>query len=180
MRRKLVMLRLHSKQSRRSTPPLLTRCLWALMVAAHIPALISAWSVIVQTGLDPSRLGGCLGLSAATAFFLLKLWGVRCLRFETGYRSLITIGVAVVLIHADAIGAHLPGAVLPKELPVAASTLLAAGMSRVQEAVRSLTVAARRPVVPPLSLIESARFGAFRPCNWLISSQLCIPRGPPA
>ncbi|MEE9295113.1 MAG: hypothetical protein V3W34_09175 [Phycisphaerae bacterium] len=153
------------------------------MVAAHVPALISAWGAIVQNGLDPSRLGGCLGLSAATAFFLLKLWGVPCLRFATGYRSLITIGVAVVLIHADAIGAHLPGAVVPKELPVAASTLLAAGMSRVQEVVRSVCSrdrASSKPVAPPLSLVESARFGAFTPCNWLISSQLCVPRGPPA
>ena len=177
------MFNMPARQTRWISSPALSRALWASMALLHAPALAASWKRFVQSGLDWGLLGGCLGLGAAMLFFVLKLWGVRFLRFRTDRRSLAVMAVAVALLHADAIGARLGLAVMPKELPVAGTTLLALGLTRVQSVMKATLSRGRGMAKRRILAVapnEAAWLGAFVPHGRVLSSPLCIPRAPPA
>ncbi|MBU0616236.1 MAG: hypothetical protein KKI02_00820 [Planctomycetes bacterium] len=137
----------------------------------------------MQQGFDAGRLGGCLGLSAAMAFFALKLWNVELLRFDTSVKSLALIAVGVVLLHGDAIRRRLDCAVLPGNAAIAATTLLGLGLKRVQGAVDSgVTRGSEKFRRRILALLpgELAGMWTFAPHGWILAACLCIPRAPPA
>jgi hypothetical protein len=153
------------------------------MVLAHIPALKASVELFIQSGLDPSRLGSLLGLTATTLFFILKLFDLPFLRFRTDRRFLVTVGLAVLLMHADALGACLNCENVPKELPVAATTLFAAGLARVQSAIETAFShdgrRSRRHLWEPAAH-DVAWFGAFVPHRRVAAALIFIPRAPPA
>lgn len=176
------MFRQSHGQTSQPSSPLAGKCFWALMVVLHVPSLIASWRVFVQSGLDPGELGGCLGLSASMLFFVLKLRGVACLRFRIDRRSLVAISVAIVLMHADAIGIHLGCAGVPKEVPIAGTTLLAVGLTRVQRGVRvafSRCQGVSRRRAPAALANDTAWFAAFVPHRRILTACVCIPRAPP-
>ncbi len=161
---------------------LYTRSMWAVMAAAHIPALLSLTREALESGLDPSRVSVLVGLSMATLFCMLKLWGVRCLRLATDRRSLITIAAAVMLIHAEAITSHYDEETLPKSFSIAGSVLFVGGLSRVQSLVRSLGSAAPSRSLQALAMLASTHSpgsNAFAPFHNLVAPRVRIPRAPP-
>ena len=161
----------------------LRRSLWVSMLALHVPALIASWRVFIQSGLDVGPLGGCLALSAAVLFFVLKLWGVPCLQFATDRRSLMVITVAVTLLHADAIGTRLNFVAVPQNVPLTATALLATGLTRVQSVTKAALAHGRgisKRRILTLLFNHSAWLGAFIPHHRILAALVCIPRAPPA
>lgn len=177
------MLSLLRRHSRRIPVSALSRGLWATMLACHVPALITTWVAVLRGGIDVGQLGGFLLLNASVAFFVLKVRGVGFLEFRTDRRSLVAVTVAVALMHADAIGTRLDYQAVPAEIPVAASTLFAAGLTRVQSAMRGLVSRRAESTnrrARPAATADTACFGAFAPRRWILNSCVRIPRAPPA
>jgi len=161
----------------------LRRSLWASMLVLHVPALFASWRMFIQSGLDVGLLGGCLALSAAMLFFVLKLWGIPCLQFATDRRSLMVITVAVTLLHADAIGTRLNFVAVPENVPLTATALLATGLTRVQSVTKAALAHGRGiPKRRILTLLpsHSTWLGAFSPHRRILAALVCIPRAPPA
>lgn len=152
------------------------------MAAIHGPALVSSFQSFVGSGLDPSRVWGFVALALSMLFFLAKIRGVRALEFETSRRAALTISVALLLIHAGAIENLLQFEAVPKAVPVAATTLLAAGLTSVQRTVEAVvsrcdhTFKRRRQLTPSVGAASlgppSLRQAALVAC-------LCAPRAPP-
>ena len=171
----------------RRKPLLRTRVLWllawALLAAVHLPALLVSWNEVLRAGLDATRLGGCLGLSAALVFFLLKLLNLEILRFDTSIKSRVIITIAVVLLHSNVLQKHLDAALVSKNVPLVATTMLCLGVNRVQRAIEhavrqsSGKCRQRLLALPPGYF---TRLWAARPSRWILTSRLCIPRAPPA
>ena len=153
------------------------------MAAIHTPALVSSFWALTDGGPNPGRLGGFLALALAMLFFISKIRGVRALEFATHRRSVLTIAIAVVLIHADAIGTYLQLQQVPATVPVAATTLLATGLTSVQEAVGSALSGTERTSKRPRRLtpaLGAAWFGLFGRHRLTLVACLCAPRAPPA
>jgi hypothetical protein len=158
--------------------------LWSGLAAVHAPALIASWNACLHEGLNAARGGGCLALSATMVFFFLKLWNVEFLRFDTSPKSLVLIAVAVVLMHGNAIERGLGGAVVSKDAPIAAtSTLMSLGLRRVQRAaVAAVSRAAERARQSIAALLHysSSTTETLVPRRWILATQPCAPRAPPA
>ena len=104
---------------------LLPRCLWAVMAAAHTPALLSVWESFITSGFDVARLGGCIALSLTMLFFGLKIYGVTFLRIRSRPRSWVAMSLVVVLVHLDVLSAHPHASVVPQCLTIVTSLGLA-------------------------------------------------------
>jgi hypothetical protein len=152
------------------------------VAAIHGPALISSFRTFVESGLDPSRVWGFVALALSMLFFLAKIWGIRALEFETSRRALLTISVALVLIHAGAIETYLQFEAVPKAVPVAATTLLAAGLTSVQRTVEAVASRSnqspkrRRRLMPA---VGAASLGPPASRQAALVACLCAPRAPP-
>lgn len=162
---------------------LLPRCLWAVMAAAHMPALLSVWESFITSGFDVARLGGCLGLSLSMLFFGLKIYGVTFLRVRSRPRSWIAMSLVVVLVHLDVLSAHPHASVVPQCLTIVTSLVCIAVAVRLG---RALTRALRR-----VNTLLNCRFrttrstetvwlDAFRPHCWVRAGHLYALRAPPA
>ena len=152
------------------------------MAVIHAPALVSSLWALTDSGPDPGRLGAFLAPALAMLFFISKIRGVKALEFATHRRSVLTIAIAVVLIHADAIGTYLQLQQVPATVPVAATTLLAAGLTSVQEAVVAALSGTRRTSKRPRRLtpaLGAAWFGFFGRHRATLVACLCAPRAPP-
>lgn len=119
----------------------LIRGLWLAMLVAHLPALFVGWQALVGEGVVGIRPFGFLGLNLSTLFFLLKIFDVSWLRFETDRRSLFVLMVAVVFLHAGVVNAHTGVELFPAEVPLAATVAFASGVARVQRLVMSILYA---------------------------------------
>jgi hypothetical protein len=153
------------------------------MAAVHGPAMMSSWRGLVESGFEPGRLGGFVGLALTMLFFLAKIRGVKGLEFATHRRAVLTIVFAVVLIHADAIGAFLETQAVPATVPVAATTLLATGLTRVEEAFSATLVGPARTSRTRTHLspaLDAAWFDVLRRHRSTLVACLCAPRAPPA
>jgi hypothetical protein len=158
------------------------RWLWVAVAAIHGPALSSSFRTFVESGLDPSRVWGFVALALSMLFFLAKIWGVKALEFAGGPRAVLTIAIALVLIHAGAIETYLQFEAVPKAVPVAATTVLAAGLTSVQRTVEAVvsrsdqTAKRRRRLMPAFGATAlgppARRQAALVAC-------LCAPRAPP-
>ena len=91
----------------------------------------------------------------------------------------VAVAVAVALLHADCIGSRLDGAAVPQELPLAATTLFAAGLTRVQEALRAASSRGWRVDKPRLAASDVACVVVFAPHHWNLAARICTPRPPP-
>jgi hypothetical protein len=153
------------------------------MAGVHTPALLSSWRGLVESGFDPDRIGGFAGLALTMLFFMAKIRGVKALEFATHRRAVLTIAVAVVLIHAGCINTYLETQPVPATVPVAATTLLAAGLTRVEEAFGAAwsgpakTSKRHQRLSPSL---DAAWFDVLRRHRSTMVACLCAPRAPPA
>jgi hypothetical protein len=160
----------------------LARLFWALLGLCHVPGVINSWQGLLAGTLDPTELGGCFWLTGAIGFLALKVCGVRSLQFATDRQSVTTFIVAVVLMHADAVATRLNFRAVPKDLPVAATTLLVAGLHQVQNAVKSAfeeSSGAGRNQHSPQPAVAFACCQAFCPHQFIFDSRNRIPRAPP-
>ncbi|UCG15343.1 MAG: hypothetical protein JSV19_08585 [Phycisphaerales bacterium] len=158
------------------------RWLWGAVAAIHGPALVTSFESFIGSGLDPSRAGGFVALALSMLFFLAKIWGVKALEFGTNRRAVLTVAIALVLIHGNAIEACLQFGTVPKAVPVGATTLLAAGLAGVQGRLDAMFSAAdrersRRRWRTPAIAAGWARSPAR--CHAALTACLCTPRAPP-
>ncbi len=157
------------------------RWLWALMAASHLPGLVGSCRTLVGGDLSFDALRGCFLLTAATAFFVLKICDVAFLRFHTDRRSTVAIVLAIAFLH---LGVVAPGAqisILPEYESVVATALLAGCMVRVRRAVIRATqsVVVRHRSATTVALSETAWSDPFRPHCWVLASRLFALRAPP-
>jgi len=162
--------------------PTLVRGLWAVMLLLHAPALLKAWKASLASGLSLAQLDGCIALSIATLFFVLKLMGVRWLRFRPGRQSAIAIVLAIGLIHIDCIRPELDGTLAGNCTVVLATTTLVAGLTQLPQAIGSyLTrrMAAVCPRAPRGRSGETVWLDVDHPRCWVLSKHLFLLRAPP-
>jgi hypothetical protein len=149
------------------------------MLCIHTPALLKYWRVILHGTVSDAQLAGCLWLTLAVAFFLLKLLDPRCLRFQTSARALLTTAVAVLLMHGKTAGLPTYTLALPGDVPLITSSLFAMGLQRVQGLISVLLAAGRRRASRPPVVWAPVRGAAPTPCCWRpLPSR--APRPPPA
>ena len=159
------------------------RWLWVVVAAIHGPALVSSFESFVGSGLDPTRVWGFVALALSMLFFLAKIWGVKTLEFATNRRAVLTIAIALVLIHGSAIGTYLQFDTVPKAVPVGATTLLAAGLAGVQDRLDVVFSSAhrarnrRRWLTPATAAVWPS---SPTRCHPAMTACLCTPRAPPA
>lgn len=165
-----------------SAHDLLPRCLWGVMAAAHIPALLSVWDSFITSGFDVARLGGCIALSLTMLFFALKIYGVTFLRMPSQPRSWVAMSLIVVLVHLDVLSPHPHTSIVPQCLTVVTSVICVAVAVHLG---RALTRALRR-VNTSLNCrfhttrsTETVWFDAFRPHCWVRAAHLYALRAPP-
>ena len=75
----------------RLTTPALLRGFWALMGVVHVSALISAWSSCLRGDSETSGLAGCLALSLAMVYFVLKVCGISFIRLRPTRRTWVVM-----------------------------------------------------------------------------------------
>jgi hypothetical protein len=81
----------------------LSRAFWAALVLLHVPGILStAHAFASQTG-DLIALLRCAAMSTATVFFVLKIADWPALRFQSGWRSPVSLVLIVLLMHVGVI-----------------------------------------------------------------------------
>ena len=77
------------------------RALWLLMLAVHVPVLLRClWGRSSAVSQD-HNIVALAGLLLACVFFVLKILDLPWLRFKTDRRSLVTLALAMALVHAN-------------------------------------------------------------------------------
>lgn len=158
---------------------LLIRCMWILMLVVHLPALFMMWQLILKDGAESVRLSSFLGLNLSTLFFVLKIRGIRLLEFTTSRHSLLTIVIAVTLMHANAVGMHLKYDVVPQDVDVAAGVLFVTTFSRVQQLFGRLLSHGRTTRNNTTSPRRTMWLCHHQPRQPRYAVCLCSPRAPP-
>jgi hypothetical protein len=93
---------------------------WVLLLAGHVPALLS----LASSWLDGQAVGlRLLFLIASVAFFILKIADVRWLRLPSDRRAVFALVVACILLHAGILTPQLSG-YLPGYEPLQAALVL--------------------------------------------------------
>jgi hypothetical protein len=147
-----------------------------------MPALFSSLRTFIESDLDPSKVGSLGALALSTLFFLAKIHGFKALEFATNRRAVMTIAVALVMLHADAIEAYLGSPEVPRAVPIAATTLLASGLNTVQRAIDTVISLAGRSLKRRHRLVPAVRAASHKePARRLAAACVhpCIPRAPP-
>ena len=159
----------------------LGRIVWVLMALSHAPALVSSLGSLTSD-VDFGRLGGCIALSLAMAFFALKILDVRWLRFRMNRRAWVATVLAVALVHIGLVSPE-NGPAFPAEYAqVVAIALLASCVVPVRRrhgrgAYRPGSQLNGSALLPRSS--DTVWFDLFRPHCWLLGARLCSLRGPP-
>lgn len=81
----------------------LWRAFWAVMLAGHLPAVLSRLQQIVSAQGPEPEAAGVLLLVASCIFFALKLADVSWLRLKTDYRSKGIGLIVIALLHANVV-----------------------------------------------------------------------------
>lgn len=160
--------------------PAVSHGLWALLLLMHVPAMVTSGTHLFQDVTDPATWASFALLSVTNIFFMLKIRGVRFLQFNTSQSSVAIIIAAVVLIHANAVGTRLDWSGGPDGLPIAASVLLATGLTRVQDVMCGDGPPQHRVGERLLPATDTVRAGSFAPRRWTLIAHQCVPRSPPA
>jgi len=149
---------------------------------AHAPALAGAWTTWAEAGFDPARLSGCIALTLATVFFVLKVVDLPCLRIRADRRAWVAIVLVLGLIHVNALRPEQMSAAVPEYSAVLVTTILATGLTFVRPLARAVLRRARSTrltaALRPSS--ETVWFDIFRPHCWVLASRLFALRAPPA
>ena len=163
--------------------PVLKRCLWLGMMAAHGPALVRAWRSFIADDLAAEHLGGCLGLSLAMLFFALKLCGVAQLRLPENRRAWLAMTLIVALIHVDCIQPGENEAGSQRWAVIAAVSILLADPTRLTRSLAALLAKLRSignetPAVCSVGRHHWLNF--FIPHSRVLLLNSGIPRSPPS
>jgi hypothetical protein len=153
------------------------------MVASHAPGLIAVWRSLVESQATFERLTGCIGLTLAMVFFVLKARNPAFLQFRTDRRSVVAVCIIVALLHVDVIRRGSDPVAAPESVALVATTWLAGALPRIR---RRLSAAMKR-----LALVVKHRLPAapwrdqvwgdeLRPQCWLLTYRLYTLRAPPA
>ena len=147
-----------------------------------MPALFSSLRTFIESDLDPSKVGSLGALALSTLFFVAKIRGFKALEFATNRRAIMTIAVALVMLHADAIEAYLGSPEVPRAVPIAATTLLASGLATVQRTIDTVVSLAGRSLKRRHRLVPAVSAASHKePARRLEAACECpcIPRAPP-
>ena len=160
----------------------LLRALWLLMFAGHIPALLKCLGAQSSPVSPDHNIVAAVGLLLACVFFVLKILDLSWLRFKTDRRSLLTLALAVALVHVNLM--RYSGDVLadPVQPLVIANILMVTNLASVRGAMRRALARLRRP--EHTTKVESAPPGRTIPtfdrllpqCSFFAPT---IPRAPP-
>lgn len=81
----------------------LIRAAWLIMLLGHMPAMIQAWSSWLSSASSAGDLFRCITLTPCVLLFVLKVIDVPWLRVARDGRGVLTMTVAVALLHAGVI-----------------------------------------------------------------------------
>jgi hypothetical protein len=76
---------------------------WIAMLAVHLPGLFSGWRAVFSAEFAHIKLAGFVALNLSALLFVLKWRGVRWLEFDTSPRALLSLTLAVFLIHSGVV-----------------------------------------------------------------------------
>ena len=167
----------------RMTTPMLLRGFWALMGVVHVSALISAWSSYLRGDSETSGLAGCLALSLAMVYFVLKVFGVCFIQLHATRRTWVVLSLLVVLIHADCLRPGFNNFLASGYPDLLATAAFVGGVCQIP-GIRCLT---RRRWGQSGSTRESTAWSilavdrdGFLPHCWVLAAYLFRLRAPPA
>lgn len=155
------------------------RGLWLLMGVGHLPACLDTWQAVLTDG---SRMGACLGLTAAFAFFALKFLDVACLRFRADRRSMIALAVVVAVLHVDVLRPANAPPLLAEGAAVVAATWLLGFAEPIRRMVKTVTATSRTAMMRVIATARTANtfsLDAFHPHCWALILRLHLLRAPP-
>lgn len=151
--------------------------LWVVMLLVHLPALTGDWSALLLRQGAGVNVVGFIALNLSALFFVLKIRDVRWLQFGTDGRSLLTLTIAIALLHVNLTAEAGQGVPYADRCQVAATLLLVASLAPVQALLAdwlSCTAAAR-----PRSQRGQLRGDTARVCRSILPRLLRSPRAPP-
>lgn len=134
--------------SRAAVPRVQRRCwqaLWAVLLLAHLPGLVSAALALGGDGADWLRV---FAFAITNALFLLKLADVPWLRVPESARARIGLIVAVAVLHAGAIERSARSLEISDETPfdvVVAGGVLAAVLTTFRPRINRTSTPRTRP-----------------------------------
>lgn len=163
--------------------PLAGRAIWAVIAAAHVPALVSSCERFAASGWDVAQLGGCVGLSLSIVLFGLKICDVAFLRLNANRRSLVASCIAMALIHGDVMGLDLGPTVLPECTAIVALGVGAAALPqcrRLFAAAAQSSPAVIERVCALSRLRDPAWLDAITRHSWVLCPRPFSLRAPPA
>lgn len=158
------------------------RALWLLMLAVHIPVLLRClWGRSGAVSQD-HNIVALAGLLLACVFFVLKILDLPWLRFKTDRRSLVTLALAMALVHVNLM--RYSGDVLADQMQplVVANILMVTNLASVRGIMRRALARLRRP--EHTTKVEAAQTGHALPTTNQLLPQFSffaptIPRAPP-
>lgn len=166
----------------RAFAPVFSRGVWVLMLLTHAMPLYKVWKAFISSGFSPSHLGGCVALSIAMLFFVLKLKGVPCLRFRSGWQSWVAICLVIGIIHVDCIRAENSGTFAEECTVILATATLVSVLTKLPRACGAALGRHARTVNRRSSQSRSAEtvwLDVDRPRCWVLSERLFLLRAPP-
>ncbi len=161
----------------------LRRILWSLVALAHAPGLIDAWRSFTSGGFAAEDLRGCVLPTLSMLFFAVKVCDVRFLRFRTGPRSCIALGLVVALLHVNVIHANDAPTLIPEYTTLVVTLVLAGGSALVRrrlDLARTLATAITRHLPRLLPAAGTVWLDTVRPRCWVLQLRLFCLRAPPA
>ncbi len=101
--RKGAVIRMLGKRTRLSFAwkQCLAQMFWAFMFLAHLRTWVSSWSSAFGGDLNVGAIAGGVVLTLVMVFFVLKIVGVRWLRWRMDRHAFVIYLLAVGLIHVD-------------------------------------------------------------------------------
>ncbi len=165
----------------------LVRAAWLIMLLGHMPAMIQAWSTWLSSASSAGDLFRCLTLTPAVLLFILKVIDVPWLRVARDGRGLLTMTIAVALLHAGVIqrmSTHLPDL----ETSAIEATLAGGLLAVLAGAVRRMRRfefgdcrrLRRRTHANLVCILNREIFALLRPRFELLARACGVNRAPPA
>ncbi len=158
------------------------RALWLLMLTVHDPPLLRSLWGQTRSVSQEHDIVAVVGLLLACVFFVLKTLDLPWLRFKTDGRSLITLALAVALVHVNLM--RYSGDVLadPVQPLVIANILVVTNLASVRGIMRGALARLRRP--GHTTKVEAAHTANTIPTADRLLPQFSffaptIPRAPP-
>jgi hypothetical protein len=137
----------------RKSVVLLGRLFWVSLLLIHASAFAKLLRAACGSQALEAEIIGCVWLTVAMAFFVLKAFGVPWLRFRTDRRSQVAILTAILLIHSGPLGLPLASVLAPTNMPLLGALVLAATLDQVHQWCRATTGSRTRRI--PGRLCES-------------------------